>query len=155
MKICIAAVGQRMPSWADDAVREFVDRLPKEFQIELREVKPEPRKGQALARARAAEAARLRAALPAGAYVVAMDENGRDWTSAQFADSLSAWRDEARLPAFVLGGADGLDPQFKQQAPLRLRLSSMTLPHALARVVLVEQIYRAWSILSAHPYHRS
>ena len=155
MKICIAAVGQRMPSWADDAVREFVDRLPKEFQIELREVKPEPRKGQAPARARAAEAARLRAALPAGAYVVAMDENGRDWTSEQFADSLSSWRDEARQPAFVLGGADGLDPQFKQQAPLCLRLSSMTLPHALARVVLVEQIYRAWSILSAHPYHRS
>jgi len=154
MKICIAAVGQRMPSWADDAVREFVQRLPKDFQIELREVKPEPRKGHALARARAAEAARLQAVLPTGAFVVALDESGRDWTSAQFAASLSAWRDSARLPAFVLGGADGLDPQFKQRSALCLRLSSLTLPHALARVVLVEQIYRAWSILSAHPYHR-
>jgi len=154
MKICIAAVGQRLPPWAQQAVEEFVGRLPKDFQIELREVKPEPRKGQALERARAAEAARLQAVLPAGSFVVAMDELGRDWTSAQFATSLSAWRDAARPIAFILGGADGLDPRLKQQSALCLRLSSMTLPHALARVVLVEQIYRAWSILSAHPYHR-
>lgn len=154
MRICIAAVGQRMPAWADEAVREFVGRMPRDFPIELREVKPEPRKGQTPARARAQEAARLQAVLPADCFVVAMDENGKDWTSAQFAAALSSWRDSGRLPAFVLGGADGLDPQFKQRAALSLRLSSMTLPHALARVVLVEQIYRAWSILSAHPYHR-
>lgn len=155
MKIWIAAVGQRLPSWADAAVGEFVARMPRDFRIELREVKPEARNGQALARVQAAEAARLRAAVPADAIVIAMDEAGTDWTSAQFASSLSAWRDAARQPAFVLGGADGLDPQFKQQAAQCLRLSSMTLPHALARVVLVEQIYRAWSILSSHPYHRS
>jgi len=154
MKICIAAVGQRMPSWAQQAVEEFIARLPKDFHVELRAVKPEPRKGQALEHARAAEAARLQAVLPPGAFVIAMDELGRDWTSAQFAASLSAWRDAARPIAFVLGGADGLDLRFKQQSGLCLRLSSMTLPHALARVVLVEQIYRAWSILSEHPYHR-
>jgi len=154
MKICVAAVGQRMPSWAQDAVEEFIARLPKDFQIELREVKAEPRKGQALERTRAAEAARLQAVLPTGSFVVAMDELGREWTSAQFAVSLSAWREAARPVAFVLGGADGLDPRFKQQAALCLRLSSMTLPHALARVVLIEQIYRGWCILSAHPYHR-
>jgi 23S rRNA (pseudouridine1915-N3)-methyltransferase len=155
MKICVAAIGPRLPSWADAAVREFVGRLPRDFQVELVQVKPEARKGQALARIQAAEAARLRSVLPSDALVVAMDEGGADWTSAQFASALSTWRDGARHPAFVLGGADGLDPQFKRQAALCLRLSSMTLPHALARVVLVEQIYRAWSILSLHPYHRN
>ena len=154
MKICIAAVGQRMPGWADAAVREFVGRMPRDFRVEVREVKPEPRSGQTVARLQAAEAVRLRASLPEDPLVVAMDETGRDWTTAQLAAALSEWRDGARNPAFVIGGADGLDPQIKREAALCLRLSSMTLPHALARVVLAEQIYRAWSILSAHPYHR-
>jgi len=155
VKICIAAVGQRMPDWADAAVREFIGRMPRDFRVELREVKPEPRNGQPLARLQAAEAMRLRAALPPDALVVAMDETGRDWTTAQLAAALSEWRDGARSPVFVIGGADGLDPQIKREAALCLRLSSMTLPHALARVLLAEQIYRAWSILNAHPYHRS
>lgn len=155
MKICVAAVGQRIPSWTEEGVREFVSRMPKDFRIEVREVKPEPRNGQTVARLLAAEAARLRAALPADAIIVALDERGQDWTTLQLANSLGAWRDDAREPAFVIGGADGLDPDLKSRAALCLRLSSMTLPHALARVVLVEQIYRAWSILASHPYHRS
>jgi 23S rRNA (pseudouridine1915-N3)-methyltransferase len=155
MKICIAAIGQRIPAWAEDGVREFVDRMPRDFRVEVREVKPEPRHGQPVARIQAAEAARLRQALPEDAVVVALDEKGKDWTTAQLAASLGAWRDAARNPAFVIGGADGLEPEFKRQASLCLRLSSMTLPHALARVVLAEQIYRAWSILAAHPYHRA
>jgi len=154
VKICIAAVGQRLPTWAATAVQEFVERMPRDFRVEIKEIKPEPRNGQPVARIQAAEAARLRAALPADALVIAMDETGRDWTTAQLAEALGQWRDAARDPAFVIGGADGLDPQFKREAALCLRLSSMTLPHALARVVLAEQIYRAWSILSAHPYHR-
>ncbi len=154
MRLCIAAVGQRMPDWAESAVQEFLGRLPRDFRVEVREVRPEPRNGQPVARLQAAEAQRLRAALPQDAVVVAMDEAGRDWTTAQLAAALGAWRDEARQPAFVIGGADGLDPAFLRSAALRLRLSSMTLPHALARVVLAEQIYRAWSILNAHPYHR-
>ncbi len=154
MKICIAAVGQRLPDWADAAVREFTGRMPRDFRVEIREVKPEPRNGQPVARLQAAEALRLRAVIPDDALVVALDESGRDWTTAQLAAALGQWRDGARDPAFVIGGADGLDPQIKSAAQLCLRLSSMTLPHALARVVLAEQIYRAWSILSAHPYHR-
>jgi 23S rRNA (pseudouridine1915-N3)-methyltransferase len=154
VKICIAAVGQRMPAWADAAVREFTARMPRDFRVEIREVKPEPRNGQPVARLQAAEALRLRAVIPEDALVVALDESGRDWTTAQLAMALGQWRDGARDPAFVIGGADGLDPQIKGAAQLCLRLSSMTLPHALARVVLAEQIYRAWSILSAHPYHR-
>ena len=144
-----------MPDWADAAVREFVGRMPRDFRVEVREVKPEPRNGQAVARLQAAEAQRLRAALPDGALVVALDETGRDWTSAQLATALGQWRDGAREPAFVIGGPDGLDPQLRSQASVCLRLSSMTLPHALARVLLAEQIYRAWSILADHPYHRA
>jgi 23S rRNA (pseudouridine1915-N3)-methyltransferase len=155
MRIFVAAVGQRIPSWIEEGVREFVERMPKDFRVEVREVKPEPRKGQPVARLQAGEAMRLRAALPADALIVALDERGEDWTTAQLALALGAWRDSARDPAFVIGGADGLDPTFKRQAQHCLRLSSLTLPHALARVVLVEQIYRAWSILAAHPYHRA
>jgi len=155
MKICIAAVGQKMPAWAEAAVGDYLARLPRDFRVTLREVKPEPRNGQAVARLQAAEAQRLRAALPDGALVVALDETGRDWTSAQLAAALGQWRDGAREPAFVIGGPDGLDPQLRSQASVCLRLSSMTLPHALARVLLAEQIYRAWSILADHPYHRA
>jgi 23S rRNA (pseudouridine1915-N3)-methyltransferase len=155
VKICIAAVGQRLPAWASTAVQEFVDRMPRDYRVEVKEVKPEPRNGQPVARLQAAEAVRLRAALPADALVIAMDETGRDWTTAQLAEAMGQWRDGARDPAFIIGGADGLDPQLKREATVCLRLSSMTLPHALARVVLAEQIYRAWSILSAHPYHRA
>jgi len=154
MKICIATVGQKMPAWADDAVQDYLARLPRDFRVELREVRPEARAGQPLARLMAAEAVRLRAVLPAGAAVVALDETGRDWTSGQLSAALGAWRDEARDVAFLIGGADGLDPELRRAADFSLRLSSMTLPHALARVVLAEQIYRGWSILAAHPYHR-
>lgn len=155
MKIFVAAVGQRIPSWAQDGVREFVERMPRDCRVEMREIKAQARKGQPVARLQSDEATRLRAALPADALVVALDEHGQDWTTARLAEELGAWRASGRDPAFVIGGADGLDPAFKRQAQLCLRLSSMTLPHALARIVLVEQIYRAWSILAAHPYHRA
>ena len=155
MKIVIAAVGQKLPAWANDAVQEYLARMPKDFGVRLREIRPEARNGQPVARLQAAEATRLRAALTPDSLVVAMDETGRDWTTVQLAQALSQWRDSALEPVFLIGGADGLDPELKAQAKVTLRLSSMTLPHALARVVLVEQIYRAWSILNSHPYHRS
>lgn len=155
MRICIAAVGQRLPAWASAAIDDYLARLPKDFRVELRAVKPQERNGTDAERARAAEAARLRAALPAGTLVVALDERGQDWTTTRFAEALRSWRDAGREPGFVIGGADGLDPALLGAAALRLRLSSLTLPHALARVVLVEQLYRAWSILANHPYHRA
>jgi len=154
MRICIVAVGQRMPDWAETAVQDFLGRLPRDFRVEVRTVKPEPRHGQPVARLQSAEAQRLRAAVPEDSLLVAMDETGRDWTTAQLAQALGQWRDGAQAPAFIIGGPDGLDPELRRQAGTCLRLSSMTLPHALARVVLAEQIYRAWSILTAHPYHR-
>lgn len=156
MKLSLVAIGQRQPPWADAAVKDYLDRLPADFKVELKELKAEPRptSGDA-ARAMAAEAARIRAAVPAAAALVALDERGRDWTSSQLAEQLGRWRDEAQPVAFVIGGADGLDAGLKRDARLLLRLSSMTLPHALARVLLAEQIYRAWSLLAGHPYHRA
>lgn len=158
MKITVVAVGQRQPAWADAAVEEYLSRLPAEFRVELKEVKSEPRTTRSsapTARMLAAEAARIRAALPDGCVLVALDERGREWTTQQLADALQRWRDAAEHVAFVIGGPDGLDATVKTAARVLLRLSSLTLPHALARVLLVEQVYRSWSLLANHPYHRA
>jgi 23S rRNA (pseudouridine1915-N3)-methyltransferase len=158
MKITVVAVGQRQPAWADSAVADYLARLPADFRVELKEVKAEPRAGKAnepTERLLAAEAARIRSALPAGAVLVALDERGRDWSTRQLADALQRWRDAAENVAFVIGGPDGLDASLKAAARVLLRLSSLTLPHALARVLLVEQLYRGWSMLANHPYHRA
>ncbi len=157
MKISIVAIGQRQPAWADAAVDDYLARFPSDFKVELKALKAEARSGQTQdpRRALAAEAARIRSALPAGCTVVALDERGKDWTTQQLAQQLSRWRDASEPVAFVIGGPDGLDETIKRAAQLQLRLSSMTLPHALARVLLAEQLYRAWSILAGHPYHRA
>lgn len=155
MKLAIVAVGQRQPKWTDEAVADYLGRFPAEFEVRLVEVKPEPRAGQPVARLLAAEAQRLQSAIAPGTLTVALDERGQDWTTVQLAEQLRAWRDAAERVAFAIGGPDGLDPAFKQAARLQWRLSSLTLPHALARVLLAEQLYRAWSILAHHPYHRA
>ena len=154
MKITIVAVGQRQPQWADDAVADYLARFPADFDVRLVEVKPEARAGRPVPKMLAVEAQRLQAAIAAGSLVVALDERGEDWTSQQLAQHLQRWRDAAERVAFVIGGPDGLDADFRNAARLRLRLSTLTLPHALARVLLAEQLYRAWSILARHPYHR-
>jgi 23S rRNA (pseudouridine1915-N3)-methyltransferase len=155
MKLTIVAVGQRQPPWVDQAVGDYLDRFPADFEVRLVEVKPEARTGQPTERILGAEAQRLSAAVAQATLVVALDERGKDWTTTQLADQLAAWRDASERVAFVIGGPDGLDPGFKRAARLQLRLSSLTLPHALARVLLAEQLYRAWSILARHPYHRA
>jgi 23S rRNA (pseudouridine1915-N3)-methyltransferase len=103
----------------------------------------------------AAERQRIDAALPKNARLIALDEHGRDWTTMQLAGALPGWQQEGRDVAFVIGGADGLDPQVKARADVLLRVSSMTLPHGMVRVLLAEQLYRAWSITQNHPYHRA
>ena len=156
MKIIVVAVGQRQPAWADAAVNEYLARFPAEFKVECNLVKAESRSSNVpLARALSAEAARIRAAVPSSATLVALDERGKDWTTQQLADQLQRWRDASENIAFVIGGADGLDPAVKAAARVQVRLSSLTLPHSLARVVLAEQLYRAWSMLAGHPYHRA
>ena len=154
MRLSILAVNARQPAWADAAVDDFLGRLPADWRVAARTVKAEPRDGRPAALVAQREADRLRAAVPGEGVLVALDETGQEWSSARFAQALATWRDDGAHPVFVIGGADGLDPQFKREARLLLRVSSLTLPHALARVVLAEQLYRGWSMLAGHPYHR-
>ncbi|WP_085315628.1 23S rRNA (pseudouridine(1915)-N(3))-methyltransferase RlmH [Derxia lacustris] len=156
MQLVIAAVGQRMPGWVDQGFDEYAKRMPPEMRIALKEVKPEPRgASKTAATVMAIEAERIRAAIPRGALLVCLDERGRDLTSVALSEQLEGWRREGRDAAFVVGGADGLDPALKAEASMLIRLSSLTLPHGMVRVLLAEQLYRAWSILNNHPYHRA
>lgn len=155
MKLLVAAVGTRMPGWADAAFTEFAKRMPRELPLELKQIKAEPRGGGKPAEALlAAEAGRIRAALPARCRLVALDERGADLATPQLAARLRQWMETGDDVALVIGGPDGLAPDLKSAAAETLRLSSLTLPHALARVVLAEALYRAASVLKNHPYHR-
>ena len=151
----IAAVGTRMPDWVIAAYDDFARRMPRELPLELHEVKSEPRNSGKPAEAlMAAEAVRLRAALPNGCRRIVLDEHGADLSTRQLAQRLEKWMAEGDDVAFLVGGPDGLDAALKAEARESLRLSSLTLPHALVRVVLAEALYRAASLLRGHPYHR-
>ena len=155
MKLWLVAVGQRQPPWADAAYDDFAKRFPAECRLELKAVKAEPRTGSKAALAlMAAEAARIEAAIPKGARRVVLDERGERRTTAQLAERLRFWLGDGRDVALVVGGPDGLDPALKASADETLRLSDLTLPHAFARVLLAEALYRAWSVTAGHPYHR-
>lgn len=156
MRVLVVAVGTRMPQWVTDAFEDYCARMPRDSRMALVEVRAEKRTGGLSAeRAMALECQRIRAALPRGCRTVALDEQGRSLSSEQFAAAFDRWRGEGSEIAFLIGGADGLAPELKSSAAMLLSLSKMTLPHALARVVLAEQVYRAHSILSGHPYHRA
>jgi 23S rRNA (pseudouridine1915-N3)-methyltransferase len=155
MKFVIIAVGARMPSWVTEGYREYAKRMPPRTTLELIEIKPEARtSGKTAAQMLAAEAVRIRAALPKGARVIALDERGKDLSTCGLAVQLEAWMQEPGPVVFLIGGADGLDAALKKSSAMQLRLSSLTLPHGLARVLLAEQLYRALSIIGGHPYHR-
>lgn len=151
----IVAVGQHISGWAQDAVAEYLARMPRDFRVELKEIRTEPRPGKTPAQLMAAEGERILAAIEPGSFTVVLDEHGREVSSVEFARLFAGWRRDGESPVFVIGGPDGLSPEVKAAARMTLRLSEMTLPHALARVMLAEQIYRAWSILAGHPYHRA
>ncbi len=156
MQLVIAAVGARMPAWVDAAFDDYAARMPADLRLALREIRPESRiEGKTTTALMAAEAERLRAALPRHGPRIALDERGRDLTSMDLAGMIGQWRADGDDVAFLIGGADGLDAGLKAEADLRMRLSSLTLPHALVRVILAEQLYRAWSITQKHPYHRT
>ncbi len=154
MKLVVVAVGQRVPDWAQAAWDDYAKRFPPELRLELKAVKTEPRGSKTLATLLAAERERIEAAIPKGARVVALDERGTPLTTLALADRLKAWPLENDTVALVIGGPDGLEPAFRQAAHERIRLSDLTLPHAMVRVLLAEQLYRAWSIHAGHPYHR-
>ena len=154
MRLLIVAVGQRVPDWAQTAYDDYAKRFPHELKVELKAVKTEPRGSKSLENLYAAERERIEAAIPRGTRVVALDERGTSLTTKALAERLQGWQLGGDDVALVIGGPDGLDPGFRQAAHERIRLSDLTLPHAMVRVLLIEQLYRAWSVNAGHPYHR-
>ena len=155
MQLLIVAVGHKMPAWIEQGFDEYAKRMPPELRIVLKEIRPEQRSSsRTAATVMQLEAARIEAALPKQCRIIALDERGKDWSTVQLADALTGWQREGGDVALLIGGADGLDPALKQRADTLLRLSSLTLPHGMVRVLLAEQLYRAWSITRNHPYHR-
>lgn len=156
MKITIIAVGQRMPDWVLTAWLDYSQRMPADYALDLKEIKPEARtSGKTVSQMMSAEAKRIAAAIPAQSQVVILDEKGRNLTTMQLATLLQNWRNSSQDVAIIIGGPDGLDPDFKKRFTQKIRLSDLTLPHPMVRVLLAEQLYRAWSINNNHPYHRS
>lgn len=156
MRLLVVAVGTRMPAWVTQGYGEFAKRMPREMPLELIEVKVEPRNsGKPLAALLAAEAVRLRAAVPARTRLVLLDERGADLSTKGLAARLDAWAAGGEDVALLIGGPDGVDADLKRQAQETLRLSSLTLPHAMVRVLLAEALYRAASLARGHPYHRA
>jgi 23S rRNA (pseudouridine1915-N3)-methyltransferase len=154
MKLLIVAVGLRVPDWAQTAWDDYAKRFPPELKVELKAVKTEPRGSKTLPNLYAAERQRIEAAIPRGTRIVVLDERGTSLTTQALATRLTSWQLGGTDVAMVIGGPDGLEPEFRQAAHERIRLSDLTLPHAMARVLLIEQLYRAWSINANHPYHR-
>lgn len=154
MRLLIVAVGQRVPDWAASAYEDYAKRFPPELKVELKAVKTEPRGSKTLETLLAAERERISAAIPRGARTVVLDERGTALTTKALAARLQAWQLEGDDVALVIGGPDGTDPGLRQAAQERIRLSDLTLPHAMVRVLLIEQLYRAWSLNAGHPYHR-
>lgn len=155
MQLIVAAVGHKMPAWIEAGFQEYAKRMPPECRLVLKEIKPiERSSGKNAETVMAQERIRIEAALPKGGRVIALDEHGAHMTTVQLSQQLSTWQQQGGDVSFVIGGADGLDAEFKKNADMLLRLSNMTLPHGMVRVILAEQLYRAWSILRNHPYHR-
>lgn len=155
MKLLILAVGTRMPAWVEEAYSDFAKRMPRECPLELREIKAEPRTtGKTVEAMMAAEAQRIRAALPTRCRKIILDERGTEATTKLWAQKLGEWMGGGEDVVFIIGGPDGLDPELKAEADERYRISGLTLPHAMVRVLLAEALYRAHSLHKGHPYHR-
>jgi 23S rRNA (pseudouridine1915-N3)-methyltransferase len=154
VKLVVVAVGQRVPAWAQAGWDEYARRFPPELRVELKTIKTEARGSKALPALLCAERDRIRAAIAPGSRIVALDERGTALATVALARRLAEWQLAGEDVALVIGGPDGLEPEFKRAAHERIRLSDLTLPHAMVRVLLVEQLYRAWSINANHPYHR-
>jgi 23S rRNA (pseudouridine1915-N3)-methyltransferase len=156
MQLILIAVGSKQPQWVNEAYADYASRMPPEYPLILKEVKAESRTlGKPVEAMMAAEADRIRAALPAHARLVVLDELGTRLTSLALSERLASWAQTNDPVAIVIGGPDGLHPDLKAKAAEKIRLSDMTLPHGMVRVLMAEQLYRAHSILKGHPYHRA
>jgi 23S rRNA (pseudouridine1915-N3)-methyltransferase len=155
MRIHLLSVGKRMPDWVERGYAEYAKRMPPELRLQLHEIAPGRRgKGQDPRRAMADEGDAMLKALPNNARVIALDVKGKPWTTEQLSAQMRAWLAEGREPVLLVGGPEGLAPECLQRAEQRWSLSPLTFPHPLVRVILAEQLYRAWSLLKGHPYHR-
>jgi len=156
MHLLVAAVGQRMPRWVNEAWTEYSRRMPSNLGLSLREIPLAKRgKNADIRRLKAAESQALYNAIPARARVIAMDVRGRSWTTEKLAENFEDWLSDGRDVGFLIGGPDGISADIMQRADTRWSLGPLTLPHPLVRVVLAEQLYRAWTITQNHPYHRA
>lgn len=156
MKIHLIAVGTKMPSWIEEGYREYARRLPSECALQLLEIPLAKRgKGADTRRLKQQEGKRILESIPRGARVVALEVDGRPWSTEQLSGRLERWMGDGCDIAVLVGGPDGLDSSCRERADELWSLSSLTLPHPLVRIVVAEQIYRAWTILKGHPYHRS
>ena len=156
LTITLISVSHKQPSWVTQAFDEYAKRLPaREIKLECKELKPEAREGKTVAQAMSIEATKIQAAIPKGALVLALDERGQDLSSVALAQKLQHLQAEYSQVVFIIGGADGLEPAFKAQCDGLIRLSSLTLPHGMVRVLFAEQLYRAYTININHPYHRA
>jgi len=145
-----------MPNWIESGFAEYTKRMPADCRITLKEIKPVERSGSKTAQTvMALERTKIEAAIPKQSRIIVLDEHGKDLTTMQLSELLSTWQQDGGDTYFVIGGADGLDADFKATAQLKIRISSLTLPHGMVRVLLAEQLYRAWSITQNHPYHRA
>lgn len=159
MILHIVCVGNKPPAWVAAGFDDYARRMPREARIELTEIKPAARGSQtqsaaAITKLLEAEKSRILASLPPGCVKIALDEHGKSMSTASLARKMAAWMQDGRDVAFMIGSADGLHPALKKDADLLLSLSEMTLPHAMVRVLLAEQLYRAMSMIRNHPYHR-
>lgn len=156
MKIYLLTIGQGMPKWIETGFVEYAKRLPAECALQLVELSASKRyKNYPVEKIQAEEASRLLAAVPKNCHVIALDERGQLWNTVQLSQKLSQWQQDGDDVALLVGGADGLSAECKKQAKEMWSLSPLTLPHGLVRIVLAEQVYRAWSIQQGHPYHRT
>jgi 23S rRNA (pseudouridine1915-N3)-methyltransferase len=155
MKILLVAVGTKMPAWVQAGCGEYSKRLPRDMMPQLVEIPLGPRpKGASPAEAMRQEGEAILAAVPAGYTMVALDVRGKSWSTEQLAQNLSQWRMEGHNLAFVIGGPDGFSRACLERTQVRWSLSELTLPHPVVRIILLEQLYRAWTILQNHPYHK-
>ncbi len=156
MRILLISVGQRPPAWVAEGFAEYARRMPASCRLQLVEIALAKRgKNPDVKRLRQQEGERMLAAIPASSLVIALDVDGRAWSSETLATKLRRWMQDGRDVCLLIGGPDGLDPACRQRADLVWSLSALTLPHALVRVFLAEQLYRAWTITQGHPYHRA
>lgn len=155
MQIDLIAVGKRMPDWIESAIKEYRKRLPKQIQLNIIEINPANRsRKNSTDNYKLEEQERIVSAIRPDSLIVVLDETGKQCSSKELAVTLRAWADEQQSVSLIIGGADGVSEELKRRAQWLWSLSSLTLPHGLVRALLVEQIYRAWTITSNHPYHR-